>query len=117
MMLQQHNTTTPPAPATAVVTVDPVSDEHRAMLPPLPATATHIVAARRGNELIAVELFSDAAGIPALQARAQQFAAHWGYAYFEPCSWCGINCAPTTRVAHEQLSRGSESSIRSRWAA
>jgi hypothetical protein len=111
-MLRADRTATPPSTATAVVTVDPVGDAHRALFPALPVGATHIIAARRDSALIAVELFSDTAGIPALRMRAQQYAAHWGYAYFEPCGWCDINCTPTDRLDHERLSRGNETTWR-----
>lgn len=110
--MHPHRTTTSTPTATAVVTVDPVGDEHRALFPPLPATATHIIAARRGSEVIAVELFGDASSIPTLRYRAQQFAAHWGYAYLEPCSYCGIACSPADRFDHDRLSRTSETAWR-----
>lgn len=111
--MHTHRTVTQPSTATAVVTVDPVSDEHRALYPRPLTAATHVIAVRRGNVVIDCELaVYDATDVGTLRARAPQFAAHWGYAYFEPCSWCGINCTPTDRVDHERLSRGNETTWR-----
>lgn len=33
------------------------------------------------------------------------------------CPWCGTNCTGAIRIAHVELDRGSESTIRRRWAA
>jgi hypothetical protein len=110
-MLRADRTATPPSTATAVVTVDPVGDEHRALFPALPTQRTSSPSAATAHSSI-VELFATTAGIPALRMRAQQYAAHWGHAYFEPCTWCGINCTPTDRLDHERLSRGNETTWR-----
>jgi hypothetical protein len=34
-----------------------------------------------------------------------------------PCPWCAQHCVGATRVAHVQLDRTSETTIRRRWAA
>jgi hypothetical protein len=34
-----------------------------------------------------------------------------------PCPWCGTSCTGAIRIAHAELDRQSETTIRRRWAA
>lgn len=117
-MSRTHATATPPTSATAVVTVDPVGDEHRTLFPGILDTASHVIAIRRDSVLADCYLFiASPAELPGLRGLAMQYADHWRFAYFEPCGWCGINCSPADRIEHERYARTSESTYRARWAA
>jgi hypothetical protein len=118
-MLRQHATADTSSTATTpVVTVDPVSDAHRALHPGLLDNATHVIALYRKHQLADVDpvVGPSPDTIPLLRARAPKFAAAHGATYWEPCGYCGINCTPADRAEHDRYARTSETTYRTRWA-
>lgn len=98
--------------AIPIVTVDRVTDAHRALLSALPAGG-FVVALYRGEalDIIPTLVAEDPQFISWLHTGAQQAAERYGYAHQFGCPWCHVNnCAD--RFNHEWLARSAESSWR-----
>lgn len=108
------NTTATPPPAATVqyVTVDRITDTHRALLPVLPERGFVVALYRSGDlDLIPTLVAEDPLLVSWLHTAAAKAAKLHGCAHDLGCPYCGTgNC--DNRFDHERLARTSERSWR-----
>ena len=104
----------PSTTTTPIVTVDRITDAHRALFPVLPDDAEYAVSVYRDNVLCDVSaagIAFSADGLPHLRERAREVATAARGTYWAGCAWCHINNCDE-RARHELWYRGSESTWR-----
>jgi len=112
MLDRERSASTTSTTTTPIVTVDRITDAHRALLPALP-TSGYVVALYRGDilDLIPTLVAQNPQLISWLHTGAQQAAARHGYAHLSGCPWCHVNNCDE-RARHERWHRESESTWR-----
>lgn len=113
-MLKQQGSATDRSPATTtpVVTVDRVTDAHRAVVPNLPDG--FVVAVYRDGAVTIPDgslVVHDPMLVAWLHTHARLMAGRGGLVHDEGCGYCGVrNCV--NAAEHEWLSRSTESAWR-----
>ncbi len=98
---------------TPIVTVDRITDAHRALLPAMNLPDGFVAAVYRDGalDIIPTLVATDPQLISWLHTGAQQAADRYGYAHHLGCPYCGVNNCDT-RAQHEWLARSSETTWR-----